>query len=167
MGEGGGVDGRGSGRAQDRGASMERGAGREDVVDDDVTSTGVDSLAALEAESFGDVAQPFGTVQAGLRFRGGMFLEEWCDGAARNVAGEARYDTLALVVATGPRFLRMERNGHEDGPSEVTAERLIGGGGCHQVIGQVGRPLVFDAVEDVSDRPLGPEGTNRSVKGGV
>jgi hypothetical protein len=132
-----------------------------------VTAAGTGCMAALEAESFGDVAQPFSAVQAGLRFRGSMFLEDWCDGAARNMAGEARCDTLALVVATGPRFLRMERNGHKHGPSEVTTERLIGGGGCHQVIGQVGRPLVFDAVEDVSDRPEGSEGTNRSVKGGV
>ena len=35
---------------------MERGAGREDVVDDDVTSAGIDGVPALEAESFGDVA---------------------------------------------------------------------------------------------------------------
>ena len=67
-----------------------------------------------------------------------MLFQEGLGGAARNQPRESIGDPRALVVATGPRFLRMERNGYEDRAREVPTERLIGGGRCHQIIGEVG-----------------------------
>ena len=143
---------------------MQRRAGGEDVVDDDIARDGVDGSSGGEDERPGYVLAALLSAESGLRDGLVLLAKQRLSPAAGDEGGEPLGDAFGLIIAAVASAGGVQGDGDQDGASQMPAEDLIFDGRGGEVIGQERATFVFDAVDDPAGGSAGAEGADRPAE---